>query len=83
MFDFLKRPPEDVRIELPGIEVAFNHRLKVAFLYTADSDVRDDAFAALEAHLKRRGYFLQVVVASVGMPLPVRRGLPIDIGEGT
>jgi hypothetical protein len=67
---FKPKPPEDVRLEVPGIRVLFNHRLRIAILYTADSDTREDAFDALEQHLKRRGYVLQVIVASVGMPVP-------------
>lgn len=71
MLDWLrKREREDVRIEVPGVALVFNHRLKVAVLYTADSDTRDDTFAALERHLARRGYVLQIIVASVGMPVP-------------
>lgn len=61
---FRKREREDVLIEVPGVVVTFNHRLKVALLYDYDPGMSDDRYDALEAHLAKRGYFLQVVVAS-------------------
>lgn len=73
MFDFLKRifapQREDFKIELPGMTFSVNHKLKVVFIYDLDSNMRDDRYEALEAHLAKKKYFLQVVVASVGMPL--------------
>lgn len=66
--DLLKpRPQEDVRIELPAVELVFNHRLKVAMLFDADPDMPDDRYVALEKHLARQGYILQIVVGSVNL----------------
>ena len=63
---------EDVRIEFPGIRIAFNHRLKIAIIYDLDSSMPDNRYSDLENHLVQQGYFLQVVVAAVGMTdLPV------------
>ena len=70
MLDFLRRRErEDVSIDLGGgaVQVTFNHRLKVAFLFTLDPDTPDGAYNDLEQHLAKRGYFLQIVIASVGM----------------
>ena len=72
MFDFLRRrdpPKEDVSIDLAdgAVQVRFNHRLKVAFLMTYDPDTKDATYSALEAHFAKQGYFLQIVIASVGM----------------
>jgi len=43
MWDFLvrffTRPREESRLANPGVEIAFNHRLRVALLYDADPDV--------------------------------------------
>lgn len=71
ILDFLKRPKEDVAILLPGVQIAFNHRLRICFLYELDSAMPEDRYAALEAHLAKRGYLLQVIVAAAGMPVPV------------
>lgn len=74
MFDFFKRllapQREEHHITLPGVELAFNHKLKICFLYEMDSSMPDDRYAAFEAHLAQKHYFLQVIVASVGMPIP-------------
>lgn len=65
MWDWLfKREREDVWIEVPAVMLVFNHRLKVAILYDADPGMPDDRYTALERHLARHGYFLQVVVGS-------------------
>lgn len=79
MFDFLKKPREDTRIELPGgpVELVFNHRLKIAILYTLDSDLKDGSYNRLEAHLNRRGYHLEIIVAPVGLPVaPIPAAYP-------
>lgn len=73
MLDFLKRPREDVRIALPGVEIAFNHRLKVAILYELDSAMPEDRYQALETHLAKQGYLLQIVVAPAGLPNPLQQ----------
>lgn len=70
MFDFLRRHDrEDVSIDLGNgaINIRYHHRTRTAFLFTFDPDTPENAFDALEAHLKRRGYFLQIIVASTGM----------------
>lgn len=73
MFDFFKRlftqPATESKIELPGMTFCVNTKLKIVFIYDLDSSMRDDRYEALEAHLAKKKYFLQVVVASVGMPL--------------
>lgn len=70
MWDFLrKRPREDVSIDLPGVRIAFNHRLKICFLYELDSAMPEARYTELEEHLAKRGYLLQVIVAAPGMPL--------------
>lgn len=72
MLGFLRPPPrEDVAIIMPGVQIAFNHRLKVCFLYELDSAMPDDRYAALEAHLALQGYLLQVIVAAPGVPAPM------------
>jgi hypothetical protein len=65
---FFTQPITDTRITFPTIEVVFNHRLKIAWVYCYDSDMRDDAYLNLESHLKRQGYFLQIEVAPRGLP---------------
>ncbi len=73
MFDFFKRlfaqPITESKIELPGMTFCVNKQLRVVFIYDLDSNMRDDRYEALEAHLAKKHYFLQVVVASVGMPM--------------
>lgn len=72
MFNFLKRPRQDVRLMVEGVEVEFNHRTRTALLYCADPDVSREVLSALEEHLKRKGYFLAAFVASPGMTAPPR-----------
>lgn len=60
MFDFLKKPSQDSRIELPSVTVEFNHRTKTVFLYVDNPAVTDAAFEELDAHFKKRGYTLVV-----------------------
>ncbi len=67
LFRFLEKPIEDHRIELPGVTIIFNHRLKLAFVYCLDSDTADSAYDDIETHLKRRGYILKVIVAPIGL----------------
>ena len=72
MLGFLRKPPqEDVSITLPGVQLAFNHRLKICFLYEMDSSMPNDRYADLETHLNKQGYFLQVIVAASGVPAPL------------
>ncbi len=78
---FKRAEREDVRIDLLGINVAFNHRLKICFLYDSDSAMPEDRYHALEQHLNRRGYFLQVIVAAAGSPLPMRQDFEFTDGE--
>lgn len=56
------KPKLDVKIELPGVTVATVHEIRTVFIYDTDSGMPDDRYDALEAHLKRQGYFLQVIV---------------------
>lgn len=71
MLDFLrKREREDVSIALPGVEIAFNHRLKIAFIYDTDTQMPNDRYEVLEAHLNKRGYVLQIIVAPAGLLIP-------------
>lgn len=73
-FDFLKRPEQDVHIDLPGVTVEINHRLKVVFLSVFDTGASEDAFADLEKHLNKRGYLLQVFApAPPPTPAPVKK----------
>lgn len=69
---FRKREREDVRIDLPGVEIVFNHRLKIAFVYTADSNTKDETYADLEKHLLSKRYLLVVIVAPIGLPMSPR-----------
>lgn len=74
MRDWFRRPErEDVKITFPGVELAFNHRLKIAFLYEQDTSMPDNRYVDLERHLSKRGYFLQVIVAPTGMPFTIER----------
>ena len=68
---------EDVAIDLPGVRIRFNHRLKIAFLYDLDSQMPDERYVDLEDHLRAQGYFLQVVVAPVGMTIPDGARVPV------
>lgn len=62
--DFLHpREREDVSIDLEAISLVFNHRLRIAILYDRDPGMPADRYDALEKHLNRRGYILQVIVA--------------------
>lgn len=62
---FAKLSPEDTRLSLPAVEAVINHRLKVVMLFDYDSDMPDDRYDLLRAHLAKQGYFLHVTVASV------------------
>ncbi len=64
MFDFLKKPTEDVRLEVAGATLVFNHRTKTALLQLFDANVTDAQVVPLEKHLKSKGYFLQVIAPS-------------------
>jgi len=52
------------------VTVQYNHATKVVLLYTADPETTEETYAALESHLQKRGYFLQIVIAGRGSPLP-------------
>lgn len=68
------KPPSDqtdFRIDLPGVIIAFNHPLRVAFLYEYDSSMPADRYNELESYLKKQGWFLQVVVSAPGVPMAV------------
>lgn len=69
MLDFLKKPIEDVHIQLPTAELVFNHRLKLAFLYLYDPDTPVASFEALDKHLARKKYHLQIFVPTAA-PTP-------------
>lgn len=62
--DLLHKEREDVVQEVPAVLIVYNHRLKVALLYHADPGMPANLYSDLEKHLKRRGYILQIVVAS-------------------
>lgn len=55
---------EVVTTEIPSTILTVNHKLKVALLYDADPGAPDGKWSALDEHLKKRGYFLQVIVGS-------------------
>ncbi len=74
MFDFLKKPKQDVAIELPAFNLQFNHRLKIATLYASDPNTPDDAYDELRAHLEKKHYYLQVIIAAVGLAMPPSTG---------
>jgi len=65
LFDFLIKPEQDVHLVIPSVEIQFNHKLKIALLYHDDPDMPKTAYDALEAHLARRGYILQIIIAPV------------------
>lgn len=67
---FRKRAPTDFDIDLPDTRIVVNHSLKLVFLYALDSNLPDDAYAELEKHLNKQHYFLQIVIAARGMPMP-------------
>lgn len=67
MFDFLKKPQQDVRIELPSVTIEFNHRTKTVFMHVDNPNLTPDAFAELEAHFAKRGYSLTVFAPSWDM----------------
>lgn len=74
MWDFLTRlfqkPQEDVWLEVPTMDIKFNHRLKIAVLFTYDTNARAEDYIAIENHLAKRGYLLQIVVASANTLRP-------------
>lgn len=49
--------------EWPGGLLIFNHVTKVAILYDSDTKAPENRYDELEKHLKKKGYFLQVVFA--------------------
>jgi hypothetical protein len=51
-------------IDMPDTSVVFDRIRKVAFIYSYDPDLRDDAYVALELHLSEMGYFTQVITAA-------------------
>ncbi len=64
LHDLIHREREDVVQEIPGVLIVYNHRLKVALLYHGDPGMPSNLYADLEKHLHKRGYILQVIVAS-------------------
>lgn len=70
MFEFLKRPQQDVRIELPGATIEFNHRTRTAFMYVDNPTPAPNSFDELEAHFKKRGYLLTVFTPPLGQQAP-------------
>lgn len=70
MFDFLKRPSQDVRIDIPSVTIEFNHRTRTVFMYLDNATPPPDAFDELAEHFKRHGYLLTVFTPS---PVPPAR----------
>lgn len=62
-------PKTEYHIVLPGVEIAFQHGLKIAFLYTHDPASKGDDYSDLESHLAKQGYLLVVIVAPPGTPM--------------
>ncbi len=62
------KPPVEIEnaiIELPSYTLAYDDRHKVAHLFLQDSSIDvPAAFTALEEHLKKQGYILQVSLPS-------------------
>lgn len=77
MFHFIKQQPiTEFQIELPGATIIFSHKLKICFIYEMDSAMPDGRYTELEKHLNAKGYFMQVIVAPPGMPIPVASAYP-------
>ena len=62
-------PTQDYRIDMPGCTIVFNHTLKLAVIYDMDSAMPDSRYEGLNAHLEQQGWYVQVIVAAVGMPI--------------
>lgn len=68
----------DLSFDLPGVTVLAVHSLKTVFIYDADPNMPDERYEALEKHLKKQGYFLQVIVG----PRTIRNVMPPGDGNG-
>lgn len=64
MLEALRKPQQDVRIELPSVTIEFNHRTKTVFMFVDDPNLTPESFEELEAHFRKRGYFLTVFSSS-------------------
>jgi len=56
--------PEEHRIALPGLELAFNHQTRTVFLIDQTGAENTDALQGLEKHLRERGWYLHAVVVA-------------------
>lgn len=70
MLEFLKRPQQDVRIELPGATIEFNHRTRTVFMYVDNPMPAPDSFDDLAKHFAKRGYTLTVFAPALGQRPP-------------
>ena len=67
MFNWLKKllhtpdAPEEHHITLPGIDVAFNHTLRIVFLIDQTGATDDFALHQLNLWVEKHGYFLHGV----------------------
>lgn len=53
--------PEEHKIELPGLSLAFNHTLKLVLLVDQTGTTDTQALKELEAWINSAGYFLHCV----------------------
>lgn len=67
MLDFLKKPQQDVRIELPSVTIEFNHRTKTVFMFIDNPAPAPDSFDDLAEHFAKRGYTLTVFTPTLGV----------------
>ena len=78
LLSILARPVEESRVLLPTAEIVFNHPTRTVFMWIdLSAETNEKTFEDLQKHFAKRGYFLQVLAASV-TPVSAATSQPIE-----
>lgn len=73
LFDVRPATPANIEHhDLPGTTIEINHALKLVLYYCDNPHAAEADFAPLIAHLRQRGYFLQLIQPAAAVPVPTK-----------
>jgi hypothetical protein len=53
------------KFDLPGATVVITHSIKTVWIYDLDPGADDSRYEQFEAFMRRKGYFVQVIITSL------------------
>lgn len=68
----LQPDPSDFHLSNEGLDIQFNHPTRTAIMIVADPSTPSDGYAELERHLRKQGWFLQIMIPPVATPIQQR-----------